>query len=80
MDAGRKGIKGIIVFLFVLSTGCNTYKGELTSKTCCPTAMEFKVGDFHYVLPSNGLYWFDSLDVGDSALINRQPLVIIKKL
>jgi len=70
------------IVLVLLLASCTTYRGVVTSKGCCPMHMELKVkvNQDWGVRPGNVLEWFDSLNVGDSALIDRSTLRIIKKI
>jgi len=69
-----------ILLLIVTLSSCTTYTGVVTVKGCCPTCLELQVGEYHYVRPGNTLEWFDSLNVGDTAIIDRHTLRILNRL
>ena len=82
MAGNRNRIKETIMryIALLLLASCTPYEGVVVVKGCCPSYLELIVKKNHYVIPGNPLYWFDSLNIGDTALIDRNTLRIIKKI
>lgn len=64
------------LFLALLTT-CNTYTGIIIHKGQ-NRPLEVKISDFHYVLPLMTIDEFDSCRVGDTLLIDKTTLRVIR--
>jgi hypothetical protein len=64
------------LFLALLTT-CNTYTGVIISNTGIQN-VEVKLSDYHYVLPVLTWSQYDTLQIGDTILIDKQTLRVIR--
>ena len=66
-------------YLFLsLLMGCNTYSGVIISKGYSYRSIEAKISEYHYIMPTMTIDDYDSLKIGDTILIDKATLRMIK--
>ena len=65
-------------YLLIFIAACNTYTGVVVKKGRNRSDLEVKISDYHYVLPLVTLDEYDSLSIGDTLVIDKATLRIVK--
>ena len=68
------------VFILVTSilTGCTTYKGVVVKKSCCPSYLEVRISENHYLVPKVTPDDYDWFEIGDTIIIDRATFTICR--
>lgn len=64
--------------LIILLTTCNNYTAVVIKKGYSYRSLEAQISEYHYVLPLLTIDEYDSIKIGDTLIIDKLTLKLIK--